>query len=290
MITNPYKVLGVPDGASEEECTKAYKKLAKKYHPDLNPDSKDAAEKMAQINAAYDQIKNGTAAQQSSAYSYGGRARSASSSSAPDYFGSVATFINTGQYAQAINLLNTIEDRNAKWYYLSALANMALGNRQIAEDHIRTAYAKEPNNATYQSAYSDITNGVNPLSKDPFSSFFDFSDFNTAGSGNYYGDENGGQNRTRRYTVRRGNTGCLGRILRIILIIIIIRVVIALISNIAYTRQDYYREQSTTQYSQQYGDNYGGDYYNNYNYGSGGSSSQDGAQYFGSQSGEYYNR
>ena len=37
MITNPYKVLGVPDGAGEEECTKAYKKLAKKYHPDLNP-------------------------------------------------------------------------------------------------------------------------------------------------------------------------------------------------------------------------------------------------------------
>ena len=35
MITNPYKVLGVPDGASVEECTKAYKKLAKKYHPSL---------------------------------------------------------------------------------------------------------------------------------------------------------------------------------------------------------------------------------------------------------------
>lgn len=63
MNNNPYRVLGVPDGASIEECTNAYKQLAKKYHPDLNPDNAFAAEKMAQINAAYDEIKNGTAAE-----------------------------------------------------------------------------------------------------------------------------------------------------------------------------------------------------------------------------------
>ncbi len=59
-IENPYKILGIKDNASLEECTAAYKKLAKKYHPDLNPDDYIATEAMKQINAAYDTIKNGS--------------------------------------------------------------------------------------------------------------------------------------------------------------------------------------------------------------------------------------
>ncbi len=58
-MRDPYEVLGVPRGASEEEVTKAYRKLAKKYHPDLNPGDEEAAQKMSEINAAYDSIKNG---------------------------------------------------------------------------------------------------------------------------------------------------------------------------------------------------------------------------------------
>ena len=65
--TDPYKVLGVSSGASKEEVTKAYRKLAKKYHPDLNPGDEEAAKKMAEVNAAYDSIVNGTP--------YGPRAR-----------------------------------------------------------------------------------------------------------------------------------------------------------------------------------------------------------------------
>ena len=58
MISDPYKVLGVSPDASDEEIKSAYRRLAKKYHPDLNPGDEEAARKMNEINAAYDQIKN----------------------------------------------------------------------------------------------------------------------------------------------------------------------------------------------------------------------------------------
>ncbi|MBQ6427657.1 MAG: J domain-containing protein, partial [Oscillospiraceae bacterium] len=73
MVADPYKVLGVAPDASDEEIKKAYRELTKKYHPDLNPGDEAAAEKMNEINTAYDQIKNGTADPQGStagAYQY----------------------------------------------------------------------------------------------------------------------------------------------------------------------------------------------------------------------------
>ena len=73
-MKDPYEVLGISRDASDEEVTKAYRRLAKKYHPDLNPDDPVAAEKMAEINAAYGMIKSGKA-DQAGGYgqqSYGG--------------------------------------------------------------------------------------------------------------------------------------------------------------------------------------------------------------------------
>ena len=67
MISDPYKVLGISPGASDEEIKTAYRKLAKKYHPDLNPGNEAAARRMNEINAAYDQLKN-PQAQRSGAY------------------------------------------------------------------------------------------------------------------------------------------------------------------------------------------------------------------------------
>ena len=48
-----YEVLGLQKGASEEEIKKAFRKMAMKYHPDRNPDNKEAEEKFKEANEAY---------------------------------------------------------------------------------------------------------------------------------------------------------------------------------------------------------------------------------------------
>ncbi len=58
MIDDPYKVLGISPDASQEEIKKAYRKKAKEYHPDLHPNDPDAAQKMNEINEAYDMLQH----------------------------------------------------------------------------------------------------------------------------------------------------------------------------------------------------------------------------------------
>ena len=53
MAKNYYKVLGIEKGASKEEIKRAFRKLARKYHPDVNPDEGKSGEKFKEINEAY---------------------------------------------------------------------------------------------------------------------------------------------------------------------------------------------------------------------------------------------
>jgi DnaJ-class molecular chaperone len=58
MNKNPYEVLGVARDASDADIKKAYHKLVMKYHPDRNPDNKDAEEKFKEVNNAFDILKD----------------------------------------------------------------------------------------------------------------------------------------------------------------------------------------------------------------------------------------
>lgn len=67
MIRDPYQVLGVSPSADAEQIRQAYRRLAKQYHPDLNPGDAAAAKKMNEINEAYDLLKDPQAYRQQQA-------------------------------------------------------------------------------------------------------------------------------------------------------------------------------------------------------------------------------
>lgn len=175
MIDDPYKVLGVSPDATDEEIKRAYRKLAKQYHPDLNPGDQEAAKKMQQINAAYEQIKDPDKARAQSnrgqsgyggygSYGYdpfGGwqQGYSRSQQTGNPYQQAAWRYIQYGRYQEALNALNADSEKNARWYYLSALANDGLGNQVTALEHIRRAVSMDPDNAEYLQALEQIQSG-----------------------------------------------------------------------------------------------------------------------------------
>ena len=156
---DPYKILGVSPNASDEEIKQAYRRLAKKYHPDLNPGDEQAAQKMQQINAAYEQIKNPEKASSAGGQSGYGGYDPFRGASGDQYQQSAYQYILYGRYQEALNILSNCTQRNARWYYLSALANDGLGNQVTALEHIRKAVSMEPDNYQYLSALEQIQNG-----------------------------------------------------------------------------------------------------------------------------------
>ena len=162
MIDDPYQVLGVSPDASDEEIKRAYRRLAKKYHPDLNPGDEKAAKEMQRVNAAYEQIKNPEKASPSGGYGYnpyGGYQRTYQQSSGDQYQRAAYQYIRYGRFQEALNVLNSATEKNARWYYLSALANNGLGNQVTALEHIRRAVSMEPDNMEYLRALETIQQG-----------------------------------------------------------------------------------------------------------------------------------
>ena len=174
MSRSAYDVLGVSPDASKDDVTKAYRKLAKKYHPDLNPDDKHAAQKMSEINAAYDAIKNGRASDfhaedsrpsyrpsPSGNRSHSGQQRRPSSGTTythtdADVLERVKNLIKNDQCEAAIVLLNATSRRNGRWYYLSGIAHYNIGSTVTALRHAREAVRLEPDNAEFRRVLNEI--------------------------------------------------------------------------------------------------------------------------------------
>ncbi len=156
MDQDPYRVLGLEPGASDEEVKRAYRALAKKYHPDINPGDAQAAARMNEINAAYDAIKNPQPAAQQTAYreDYGdpfaGWYRASDRQADP--LESARRWLLVGAYGNVLQSLGAVPEtqRTAEWYYLAAVANANLGSRVLAHEQILHACAMDPGNANYQ--------------------------------------------------------------------------------------------------------------------------------------------
>lgn len=171
---DPYKVLGVSPNASDDEVKQAYRALARKYHPDKyvnNPLADLAAEKMKEINEAYDTIvkqrENGGSSYQSSSqsYSYGGGSQNtyqnASAYGSGDTNGMymrARQFIAMGNVQQAEVILNSISDRNAEWYYLRGSIDYRRGWYDQAQRNFQRACEMNPHNMEYRQALNNMMN------------------------------------------------------------------------------------------------------------------------------------
>lgn len=177
-MQDPYRILGVSPSASEDEIKKAYRSLAKKYHPDVNNGSPEAEKRMKEVNEAYSSImkmrRDGTSGQsagygysQSQGYGYSqgsaGYGGYGSNQSYENYGYSTSpqmqaarNYIHSGYYQEALNLLEQMTERTAEWYYLCGEASLGLGNRIAALNYARQAVSMNPNNLEYRALLSRL--------------------------------------------------------------------------------------------------------------------------------------
>ena len=172
-MQDPYSVLGVSPSASEDEIKKAYRALAKRYHPDVNQGSPEAERRMKDVNEAYSAIMKMRREGTNSAYGgheagyggyrgygnyggYGGGTGYEDPYKDNTHMQAARNYIRSGHYQEAMRLLEEMPERPAEWYYLCGEANLGMGNRIAALNYARQAVSMDPNNFEYRALLSRL--------------------------------------------------------------------------------------------------------------------------------------
>ena len=170
-MRDPYEVLGVSPNASDDEIKRAYRELARKYHPDNyqnNPLADLAEEKMKEVNEAYDAInrlRSGGGSSTGNGYQYGGGNGGASyqsgysGASGNQVFAQARQYINMGNLDGAEQILQGTGNRTGEWYFLMGAIAYRLGWLDEARQNYQIACQMEPNNLEYRQAFQMMQRG-----------------------------------------------------------------------------------------------------------------------------------
>ena len=160
-MSDPYSVLGVKPDASDDEIKRAYRDLARKYHPDNyqnNPLADLAEEKMNEINQAYvaiTKMRSGGGGRQGSYQSggyQGGYQQQYGAQGGSALYNQIRQAINVGDLSRAEQLLRTAPNQDAEWHFLTGSLAYRKGWLDEATQHIQMACNMDPSNAEYRQA------------------------------------------------------------------------------------------------------------------------------------------